>query len=294
MASDPARPLQPASRRTVVVSGGTDGMGRALALARAARGDRVLAIGSNAAKGERLLADAPAAPMPGAVDFIRADLSTVAGTRAAIAAIKESAPAIDALALFANRQAPRRTETPEGLEATFALYYLSRYLLSHELTPALSRSTSPVIINVAGVGITKGTICWDDLQLTRRYSMIRAQLQAGRANDLLGVGYAAGHGPVPYVLYHPGFTRSGDLTALPAPLRAAIRVAARLAARPVEASVAPVNDFIDRPPSIPLTASDRGRPVPLALSTLDPGNAERLARVTITILSDADRLGPAN
>ena len=86
------------------------------------------------------------------------------------------------------------TETPEGLEATFALYYLSRYLLSHELTPALSRSTSPVIINVAGVGIAKGSIQWDDLQLTRRYSMIRAQLQAGRANDLLGVGYAAGHG----------------------------------------------------------------------------------------------------
>jgi short subunit dehydrogenase len=291
MASDPVRSLQPTSRRTVVVSGGTDGMGRALVLARAARGDRVLAIGSNAVKGERLLADAP---MPGAIDFIRADLSTVAGTRAAIAAIKDSASVIDALALFANRQAPRRIETPEGLEATFALYYLSRYLLSHELTPTLSRSTSPVIINVAGAGITKGSIQWDDLQLTRRYSMIRAQLQAGRANDLLGVGYAAGHGPVPYVLYHPGFTRSGDLTALPAPLRAAIRVAARLAARPVEASVAPVNDFIDRPPSIPLTASDRGRPVPLALSTLDPGNAERLARVTATILSDADRPGPAN
>lgn len=292
MASDPVRSPQPASRRTIVVSGGTDGMGRALALARAARGDRVLAIGSNAAKGERLLAAASAATMPGAIDFIRADLSTVAGTGAAVAAITGAAPVIDALTLFANRQAPRRTETPEGLEATFALYYLSRYLLSHELTPALSRSTSPVIINVAGVGITKGSIWWDDLQLTRRYSMIRAQLQAGRANDLLGVRYAAEHGgTVPYVLYHPGFTRSGDLTALPAPLRAAIRMAARLAARPVEASVAPVNDFIDRPPSTPLTAFDRGRPVPLALRTLDPGNAERLARVTAALLSDADGPG---
>jgi NAD(P)-dependent dehydrogenase (short-subunit alcohol dehydrogenase family) len=281
MTSDPVRSLPSASRRTIVVSGGTDGMGRALALARAARGDRVLVIGSNAAKGERLLSRAS----PGAIDFIRADLSTVAGTRAAIAAITDSAPAIDALALFANRQAPRRIETDEGLEATFALYYLSRYLLSHGLTPTLARSASPVIINVAGVGITKGSIQWDDLQLTRRYSMIRAQLQAGRANDLLGVGYAAEHGDaVPYVLYHPGFTRSGDLTALPAPSRTAIRVAARLAARPVEASVAPVNDFIDRPPSTPLTAFDRGRPVPLDLPTLDPGNAQRLARVTAALL----------
>jgi hypothetical protein len=280
MTSDSTRLRVP---RTIVVSGGTDGMGRALTLARAARGDRVLAIGSNAGKGERLLADAPTA---GRVDFIRADLSTVTGTRAAIAAITDSAPVIDAVALFANRQARRRTETPEGLEATFALYYLSRHLLSHELTPVLTRSASPVIINVAGTGITKGAICWDDLQLTHRYSMIRAQLQAGRANDLLGVGYAAAHdGTVPYVLYHPGFTRSGDLSVLPGALRLTIRVAARLAARTIEESVAPVHDFIDRPPSAPLTARDRDRPVPLTFPTLDPADAARLAQVTSALLS---------
>jgi hypothetical protein len=259
-------------------------MGRALTLARAGRGDRVLAIGSNAGKGKRLLADAPDT---GTIDFIRADLSTVTGTRAAIAAITDSTPVIDALALFANRQAPRRTETPEGLEATFALYYLSRYLLSHALTPLLARSASPVIVNIAGVGITKGTICWDDLQLTRRYSMMRAQLQAGRANDLLGVGYAAAHdGTIPYVLYHPGFTRSGDLSPLPAPLRVAIRAAASLAARPVEASVEAVHGFIDRPPSAPLTALDRSRPVPPGFPTLDPADASRLALVTSALLSD--------
>jgi NAD(P)-dependent dehydrogenase (short-subunit alcohol dehydrogenase family) len=281
MASDPSHVRQ----RTIVVSGGTDGMGRALTLARAGRGDRVLAIGSNAGKGKRLLADAPDT---GTIDFIRADLSTVVGTRAAIAAITDSAPVIDALALFANRQAPRRTETPEGLEATFALYYLSRYLLSHALTPLLARSASPVIVNIAGVGIAKGTICWDDLQLTRRYSMMRAQRQAGRANDLLGVGYAAAHdGTVPYVLYHPGFTRSGDLSPLSAPLRVAIRAAASLAARPVEASVEPVHGFIDRPPSAPLTALDRSRPVPPGFPTLDPADASRLALATSALLSDA-------
>lgn len=37
----PATPTQ-GTARVVVISGGTDGMGRALALARAARGDRVV------------------------------------------------------------------------------------------------------------------------------------------------------------------------------------------------------------------------------------------------------------
>jgi hypothetical protein len=47
----------------------------------------------------------------------------------------------------------------------------------------------------------------------------------------------------------PVINWSGDLGVLPAPLRVAIRAAARLAARLVEASVAPVHDFIDSPPS---------------------------------------------
>jgi NAD(P)-dependent dehydrogenase (short-subunit alcohol dehydrogenase family) len=273
--------------RTIVISGGTDGMGRALALGRAARGDHVIAIGSNAGKGDRLLAEAPAT---GAIEFLQADLRTVAATKAAVAAITDSVPVIDALALLANRQAPRRGETPEGLEATFALYYLGRYLLSHQLTPALSRSTAPVIINVAGVGITKGSIHWQDLQLTREYGMVTAQLQAGRANDLLGVSYAAEHGAtVRYVLYHPGFTRSGDLSVLPPATRAAIRAAARVFARPVEESVAPIHDFIDNPPSVPLTAIDRNKPVPLTLATLDPGDAARLAHVTTALLSGMGR-----
>jgi NAD(P)-dependent dehydrogenase (short-subunit alcohol dehydrogenase family) len=277
----------PASRpRVVVVSGGTDGMGRAVALARAERGDRVVALGSNAAKGERLLTDADRAGAGGRVEFLQADLSSVAQTRAAIRDITARHDAVDALALFANRQAPRRTTTTEGLEQTFALYYLSRYLLGHELSPLLRRAERGVIVNVAGVGATKGSIHWDDLQLEHDYGMLTAQLQAGRANDLLGVAFAAqADNPVRYVLYHPGFTKSGDLSPLPAALRASIRAAARVSARPIAESVAPIHGFIDSPPSAPLTAIDRDKPVPLTLGTLDPDDAERLAEVTRTLLA---------
>lgn len=287
-------PRQP---RVIVITGGTDGMGRALALERARRGDRVVVVGSNAEKGRRVVAEAAGAGAGSTgdrVEFIRADLSSVAETRAAIAEIGGRHRAVDALCLFANRQSPRRTLTGEGLERTFALYYLSRYLFSHELAPALRRSWSPVIVNVAGVGATKGSVHWDDLQLERKYGTITAQLQAGRANDLLGVAYAAGaESPVPYVLYHPGFTKSGDLTPLPAPARVFIRVAAAVAARPIERAVAPVHGFIDHPPAAPLTAVDRGRELPLTLGTLDLGNAERLAGATRSLLEGLRTAGGA-
>ncbi|QBI52235.1 SDR family NAD(P)-dependent oxidoreductase [Streptomonospora litoralis] len=275
------------AERTVVITGGTDGMGRALALERAARGDRAVAVGSNHAKGDRLLGDAAALNLQDRVEFVRADLSTVAGNSAVIDHVAARYNAIDALVLAANRQSPKRIETIDGFESTFALYYLSRHMLSHGLVPALSRSAAPVVVNVAAVGLTAGKIHWEDLQLRRRYRTVAAQLQAGRANDLLGVAFADRHqGTVPYVLYHPGFTRSGDsaMERTGPLMRAAIKALAAVAARPVAESIEPIHAFIDSPPSAPLTAIDRGRPVPLGLKTLDASAARRLEQITDRLL----------
>ncbi|MFE2044409.1 SDR family NAD(P)-dependent oxidoreductase [Streptomyces sp. NPDC059477] len=267
--------------KNVIISGGTDGMGRLTALERLARGDRVTVIGSSEAKGRALL-DRAAHPN---LRFLRADLSSIAETERVIARIGEQYDTLDALALFANRVSPKRTETVEGLESTFALYYLSRYLLSHRLSPLLDAGSDPVIINVAGVGNTAGRIHWEDPQLTRRYHQVRAQLQAGRANDLLGVRFAARSGSrARYVLYHPGFTRSGA-DGYPNPVvRGSIKLLATLFARPVADAVRPVVQWIDRPPAAPLTAIDQGRPVDRTLKTLDPEAATRLAAYTEDLL----------
>lgn len=274
------------SSKVIVVSGGSDGMGREFSLARAGRGDRVVAIGSNAAKGERLTADAAARGASDRLSFVRTDLSSVIQTRRLIAEVRRRHDVVDALVLFANRLAPRRVVTADGLESVFALYYLSRYLLSYGLRDALDASASPVVVNVAGVGVTKGSIHWDDLQLERGYRMISAQLQAGRANDLLGVAFAESSGSrARYVHYHPGFTRSGDASPLPLPVRAALRVMALVAARPVATSVEPIHGFVDRPPQAPLTAIDRGKQLPLTLPTLDPADAARLRRMTEELLA---------
>lgn len=284
--STPRPTLLPAEPKVIVVSGGTDGMGRALTLARIERGDTVIVLGSNPVKRQQLLAEVGKLGAADRIEVIRVDLSSVAQTRAAIHDIATRYERIDALTLFANRQAPKRIVTAEGLEQTFALYYVSRYLLSQGLSPQLRRSESGVIINVAGVGMTKGEIHWDDLQLEQDYGMVTAQLQAGRANDLLGVAIAAQpDNPTRYVLYHPGFTKSGDLSPLPPAMRATIRAAARLSARPIAESIAPIQDFIDLPPTTPLTAVDRDKAVTLTLGTLDPANARRLTETTRILLA---------
>ncbi|MGB3444424.1 MAG: SDR family NAD(P)-dependent oxidoreductase [Actinophytocola sp.] len=251
--------------KIVIVAGGTTGMGRATALARAARGDEVTVIG-------RTRRD-----LPSSVRFLAADLSSIAEVERVAAEIADRHPRVDALTLFANRPMPRRTETADGLEYTFALYYLSRYLLAARLAPLMP--VDSVIVNVAGVGTKKGEIHWDDPQLRAGYGIVRAQLQAGRANDLLGVAH---EGKARYVLYHPGFTRSG-LDGHPSPVvRGVLKTLALFAARPVVRSVAPVVDWIERPPSELLTASDRGNPVDLSGKEAD---ARRLMAYTESLLA---------
>ncbi|MDF5754266.1 SDR family NAD(P)-dependent oxidoreductase [Spongiactinospora sp. TRM90649] len=274
----PERPV-----RHVVISGGTDGMGRATALARLARGDRVTVIGSGEAKGRALLAQAGG--RRDLLRFVRADLSSIAEVERVVELITAEHDTVDALALFANRVTHKRRETADGLEYTFALYYLSRHLLGAGLGPLLDAAPSPVIVNVAGVGNTAGRIHWDDPQLLRGYGAVRAQLQAGRANDLLGVASSrAERGRARYVLYHPGFTRSGT-GAHPNPLvRGSLKVLAALAARPVADAVRPIVEWIDHPPEAALTAIDRGRTVEPSLRTLDPGDAARLAEYTEELL----------
>ncbi|WP_430786342.1 SDR family NAD(P)-dependent oxidoreductase [Actinoplanes sp. G11-F43] len=253
----------------VVISGGTNGMGRELARTRAERGDRVLVLGRDRERGAALAG--------GRISFHPVDLSSLAENRRIVDEILAGFPVVDALALFANRIEPRRVLTEDGLERTFALYYLSRYLLSFGLRPALDRAESPVIVNVAGVGVRRGRVHWDDPTLAADYSTVTAQLQAGRANDLLGPGFAARSGSrARYVLYHPGFTRSGDRGPLPAVLRGLLGALAAVAAQPVAKAVGPVHDFLETPPAEPLTAIDRGRRLPLDLPTLNVDDAERL------------------
>lgn len=248
-------------KKTIVIAGGTDGMGRAVALDRMARGDDVVVIGSSAEKGA-------AHPWR----FVQADLSSVAEVRRVIREIGDEFPSVNALLLTANRIEPRRRETPEGLESTFALYYLSRYLLAHELPV-----TDVIISVVSAPGMRVGRIHWDDLRLTRRWSRVRAQLQAGRANDLLGVAFAEETGGrVPFVIYNPRFTatdgvlRHGRL----------VRLLARVSASPVAEVVAPLVDWIDHPPAVPFAAFDRSKPVDIGQRTFDPADARRLSEVS--------------
>jgi hypothetical protein len=260
-------------------------MGRGLALHYLRQGDRVTVVGSDPTRGRRFLDDAAEAGAASRAAFIQADLTSVSENLRVIAEIKAGHDALDGLILTALRHFSRRVETPDGFEATFALYYVSRFLLGYGLTDLLEKGGSPLIVNVCGVGITKGSIHWDDLSLKRDYGSFTAMLQGGRATDLLGAGYAANHadGRTRYLLHHPGFTDSGT-GSLGQPVKTIVKLLAKLIGKPVEKSIQPIIELMDHPPEGRLLAYDRRTPVAPSLPTLDPSDARRLYDLTRHLL----------
>ncbi|AGP60506.1 SDR family NAD(P)-dependent oxidoreductase [Streptomyces rapamycinicus] len=270
--------------RTVVITGGTDGLGKGLALHYLRQGARVLAVGSTPTKGEALLAEAAAISAAGRAVFVEADLTSVTAAKELVATVESACSSVDKLILCAQRYRlfGSRTVTREGFEHSFALAYLSRYVLSHGLRDALESSQRPVIMNVGTPGVRLGRIHWDDLQLARRYSGTRATLQSFRANDLLGVAFAALHAdtPIRYIGYNPGVVSTGMPHHLPQPLRAVTKASFALLAASVPKAVAPMARLLDEPPDAPVSAYRATRQVPLKGHAFGREAALRLHHLT--------------
>lgn len=255
--------------KTLVITGGTDGMGKALARTYLNRGDTVVIIGRNKEK---------AASLPNA-HFLPVDLSLISENRRVIAEINTTFPTVDALVLCARYFRSRRFQTAEGVEGTFALDYLSRFLLSHGVTEPR------VIVNVSGPGGPPGLIQWDDLMLQHDYDGVAAQMQAGRANDLLGLTYASLHpdSPTRYVLINPGGV-STSFAGEYDPATAAHVEALKKYGKPVEQGIKPIIARIDQPPAEPLSAFMQHQPISLDHPCFDEGAAARLHKLTLEIL----------
>ncbi|MET7337572.1 SDR family NAD(P)-dependent oxidoreductase [Nonomuraea sp. NPDC005650] len=261
--------------RTIVITGGTSGIGKALARRHTELGDHVIAVGSSEEGGRRLREEAPGAR------FVRSDLSSLSQTRDLVERLSSEHPAIDALVLAAFRFNLARTETGEGFEHTFALYVLNRWLMAEGLRGPLENAPAPVIVNLCGAG-QGGRIHWDDLQLKSGYRALTATMQGARAGELLGAAYRSER--TKYVLYNPVYVATALHEPFRQPLRGLVRLASAIFAQPVAKAVPPIAALIDHPPAEPLTTWKKGKPIDL---TVDPDEARRLEETIRTLTHSA-------
>jgi retinol dehydrogenase-14 len=171
----------PMAGRTVLLTGGTAGIGRATALGLARMGAHLAITGRDHRRTEDAAAEIRAAG-GGQVDVFVADLSAQAEVRRLVDEVLQRLPRIDVLINNVGGYWNTRHVTADGLERTFALNHLAPFLLTNLLLDRLQHSAPARVVTVASNAQAMGRIGFDDLQGERSYSGARAHNQSKLAN----------------------------------------------------------------------------------------------------------------
>lgn len=155
--------------KTALVTGATDGHGRYVADALAARGWRVLVHGRSEERGAqvvRALGDGDHA-------LLLADLGSLAAVQGLVEDVAAAAP-VELVVCNAGIFSAERRESADGIELCFAVNHLAHVALCE----ALVRRDAGVrrIVNVASAG--QAPFDWDDQLLERSYDGWQAYMQS--------------------------------------------------------------------------------------------------------------------
>ncbi len=195
MFDSPALPADALRSRTVVITGASDGIGRALAERCARAGARVVLVGRNEAKTRNAAAEIRTRTGSDDVTFEVADLLHLEEQVALAERLRAAHPVLHALvnnagALFLDREVTR-----DGIERTFALNHLAYVQLGVRLLPSLLAAAGPGaparMVNIASRAHTGARLDLDDLQGEHGWSGWRAYAASKLANILFTRALAA-------------------------------------------------------------------------------------------------------
>jgi NAD(P)-dependent dehydrogenase (short-subunit alcohol dehydrogenase family) len=164
-----------AAPRVILVTGSTDGLGRAVALELAATGAHLIVHGRNRQRGLEVVAEIERRGTGGA-RFYAADFSSLDEVRRLAEAILADYDRLDVLVNNAGIWGREREVSADGHELHFAVNYLAGFLLTRLLLPRIVDSAPSRIVNVASAA--QAPIDFDDVMLEKGYSDFRAYSQS--------------------------------------------------------------------------------------------------------------------
>ena len=129
-------------QQTILITGATDGLGRALASELAATGATLLVHGRDETRGAQAIAELEAANANAKLRWLQADLSSLEQVRAVARSVAAQCDRLDVLVNNAGIGTTlpgdgRRMVSQDGYELRFAVNYLAGYLLTRMLLSLL-------------------------------------------------------------------------------------------------------------------------------------------------------------
>jgi len=155
--------------QTYLVTGATDGIGRATALALAKTGSRVVLHGRNPDKLSTTVADIAHKSGNDDLHIVQADFASLAEVARLSDEVAEQFPRTTVLINNAGHLTDHRQESVDGFELTFAVNYLAPFLLTLKLLETLKRNVPARIVNVASTALGGGVLDFDNLQMEQGF-----------------------------------------------------------------------------------------------------------------------------
>lgn len=168
--------MRDAAEATILVTGATDGLGKRVARELAAKGTTVLLHGRSPQRLEATLEELRDQTSSQKVGSYLADLSSLAAVRDLADRILSEYDRLDVLVNNAGIIVQERKESEDGYELTFAVNYLSHFLLTSLLLPLLKDSAPARVVNVASAG--QSPLDFSNLMLERGYDAMKAYSQS--------------------------------------------------------------------------------------------------------------------
>jgi retinol dehydrogenase-12 len=195
--------------RTVLITGGSGGIGYQTARVLARRGARLVITGREPEAGERAAATIRRESGQESVSFLQADHTTVGGNRRLAEQVRAAFPDLNGLVNNVGGLYPTRWETTDGYEATLAMNFVGPLALTIELLPLLEANAPARCVNVVSAAFK----LWkpdpvQDLQCTRRFVSGDAYARAKLLNVLASLDLArrVAAEQVTVNLVHPGLS----------------------------------------------------------------------------------------
>ena len=141
-----------------LIAGATDGIGKATAVALANKGFSLVLGARDAAKAEEVRREIASATGNADIDYLIADLRSLAQVRRLAETFRQRYPRLDVLINNAGIFAHQRVITEDGYDATFQVNYLSLFYLTHLLLDELKKSREGRIINLCSSVYANGKL----------------------------------------------------------------------------------------------------------------------------------------
>jgi len=188
--------------KTILLTGATDGLGKATAFTLAEKGYELILHGRNPEKGKQILADIKAQTGNENLHYYNADFAELAQVKALANTVLANHTQLNVLINNAGLGVEStRRESKDGLEMIFQVDYLATYILSQKLLPLLEKSESPHIVNIASAG--QAPIDFDDPLLKKSWSGVQSYCQAKLCQITLTFTMAEMHKSIRFNALHP-------------------------------------------------------------------------------------------